>query len=256
MLSLAVHADGDTVPDNDVAGLRVKFQYCDARLSRAATVRAIPSEGPLRVPLLLSNGGTAPCLRAGVGVAAGGHTLAAPPRATLDSGSEVDADTTIEVTPPKRGAKSATLRLRALAGDDADTSDDLVITAPVAVVGDSAIRRAGARSVSGSATDGGGAASKTGRRVQAVSIAIRQLGSRCRWLAASGRIRSVSASAKTCAAHPIWLRAHGTRRWSLTLPRALAPGRYVVQSRATIAAGFSEGRFSSRDGNQRTLRVR
>ncbi len=104
--------------------------------------------------------------------------MAVPPRATLDAGHQVDADATIEVTPVKRGAKSATLRLRALAVDDADTSDDLAITAPVVVVGDSAIRRAGARSVSGSATGGAGAASKAGRRVKAVHVAIRRLGSR------------------------------------------------------------------------------
>ena len=179
VLSLAVRADGDTVTDNDAANLRVNFRYCDARLARGAAVRAIPSEGRLRVPLLLSNAGTASCPRAGVAVAAGGRAVAVPPRATLDPGRQVDADATIEVTPVARGVKSATLRLRALATDDAETSDDLAITAPVVVVGDSAIRRAGARSVSGSATGGGGAASKAGRRVQAVHVAIRRLGAGC-----------------------------------------------------------------------------
>ena len=256
VLSLAVRAEGDTVADNDTANLRVNFHYCDARLARGATVRAIPSEGRLRVPLLLSNAGTAPCERAGVAVASGGRAVAVPPRATLASGRQVDADATIEVTPVARGLTSATLRLRALTAGDSVTSDELAITAPVLVVGDSAIRRAGARGVSGSATDGGGAASKDGRRVRKVQVAIRRLGSRCRWLAASGRLRSSGASAKTCAARPVWIAARGTRRWSLTLRRALPPGRYVVQSRATIAAGFPEARFSRRDGNQRTLTVR
>ena len=215
VLSLALRADGDTVTDNDTANLRVNFHYCDARLARGATVRAIPSEGRLRVPLLLSNAGTAPCQRAGVAVAAGGRAVAVPPRATLDTGRQVDADATIEVTPVARGVTSATLRLRALAAGDPVTSDDLAITAPVVVVGDSAIRRAGARSVSGSATDGGGAASKAGRRVRAVHVAIRRLGSRCRWLAASGRLRSSRAPAKTCAEHPVWIRraGRGAGRW-------------------------------------------
>jgi hypothetical protein len=166
----------------------------------------------------------------------------------------VDADATVEVTPVKRGVKSATLRLRALAVDDVDTSDELAITAPVVVVGDSAMRRAGARRVSGSASGGSGAASKAGRRVRTVHVAIRRLGSKCRWLAASGRLRT--RKAKTCAEHPIWIRARGTRHWSLALRRTLPAGRYVVLSRATIAAGFAEARFSARDGNQRTLRVR
>ncbi len=141
-------------------------------------MRAIPSEGRLRVPLLLSNAGTAPCQRAGVAVAAGGRAVAVPPRATLDSGRQVDADATIEVTPVAPGVTSATLRLRALAADDSVTSDDLAITAPVIVVGDSAIRRAGARGVSGSATNGAGAASKAGRRVRSVHVAIRRVGSK------------------------------------------------------------------------------
>jgi hypothetical protein len=88
-----------------------------------------------------------------------------------------------------------------------------------------------------------------------VDVAIRRLGTRCTWRTASGRWRSREASSSACAAQPLWIRARGTRRWSLRLASALPAGRYVVLSRATIAAGFSEARFGTRDGNQASLRV-
>jgi hypothetical protein len=258
VLSLALHAEGDTEPENDVATVRVSFRYCDARLSRAGSVRAIPSEGRLRLHLLLSNAGTVPCARAGVALSGGGRAISMPPRATLDAGLSVDADATVEVTPAPIRAASATLRLRALADDDADPAGDaLAITAPVVRVGDSRIARAGRRRVSGSATRGGGAASRARRRVRRVEVAVRRLGRGCAWLAASGALRRRSGvSDAACAAHPVWLRARGKRRWSLRLPRALPAGRYVALSRATIRAGFPEARFSARDGNRVSFRVR
>ena len=255
VLSLMVHADGDTTSDNDAAGLRVNFRYCDARLTRARAVRGIPSEGPLRLPLLLSNGGTAPCARAGVVVSAGARALHVPPRATLDSGHNVDADVTIDVNPLRRGAKSATIRLRAQAGDDVDTADELVISAPVVVVGDTRIARVSRAAVTGSASGGSGATSKAGKGVRVVHVAVRRLGTRCVWRTASGTWRSRKVSSSACAAGPVWIRARGTRRWSLRFGRTLPTGRYVVLSRATIGAGFSEGRFGNRDGNRATLRV-
>jgi uncharacterized delta-60 repeat protein len=255
-LALAVHADGDAVSDNDAAGLRVNFRYCDARLTQARAVRAIPSEGPLRLPLLLSNGGTAPCARAGVAVTAGGRALSLPPRSALDAGHSIDADARVDVTGVSPGAKTATLRLRALAADDADTTDELTITAPIVVVGDSRITRATRTLITGSATRGGGATKAKGKRVRTVDVAIRRLGARCRWRSSAGQWRVRKLPARACADSPAWIRARGTRHWSLRLQRALPAGRYVVQSRATIQAGFSEGRFGRSDGNQATLRVR
>lgn len=52
-----------------------------------------------------------------------------------------------------------------------------------------------------------------------------------------------------------FLRASGTTRWSFTLKRSLAPGSYVLTSRATAKDGTVEHSFSARAGNRRAFRV-
>jgi hypothetical protein len=54
---------------------------------------------------------------------------------------------------------------------------------------------------------------------------------------------------------PIWLRARGTRRWSLRLSRALPAGSYTLLTRA-VTGGVTEASFTRRDGNRREFRVR
>jgi hypothetical protein len=55
---------------------------------------------------------------------------------------------------------------------------------------------------------------------------------------------------------PNWLRARGTKRWTLRLRRSLPRGRYVVLARATHRYGAEEATFTRRDGNLLNLRVR
>jgi hypothetical protein len=88
--------------------------------------------------------------------------------------------------------------------------------------------------------------------VTQVHVAVRRLGGGCRWLASrKGRF------GKGRCNRPVWLRAAGTRRWSFALPGGLPRGRYVLYSRATIAAGgFREASFSARDRNRIVFQAR
>lgn len=52
-----------------------------------------------------------------------------------------------------------------------------------------------------------------------------------------------------------WRTAKGTAKWALKLKHPLAPGRYVVFSRAIDDQGMAETAFSRRDGNRRAFRV-
>jgi hypothetical protein len=66
----------------------------------------------------------------------------------------------------------------------------------------------------------------------AVAIARRSADGRCRFVAASGRL----GKPRSCSRRR-YLRAHGTRRWSVRLAHRLARGRYVAWVRARDAAG-------------------
>lgn len=52
-----------------------------------------------------------------------------------------------------------------------------------------------------------------------------------------------------------WRTAKGTAKWALKLKHPLAPGRYVVFSRAIDNQGTAETEFSRRAGNRRAFRV-
>ena len=55
---------------------------------------------------------------------------------------------------------------------------------------------------------------------------------RCRFVAAGGTLTSARSCSK-----PVWLKAKGTTRWSLSLKRRLPRGTYTIQVRARDAAG-------------------
>jgi len=141
---------------------------------------------------------------------------------------------------------------------DANTADDAVTATPTVLgVGDSYafVPRGRARLIHGVATPGHGPASARLLRVTRVSIAVRRLGHGCRWLSSTKpRFRLRKADAKGRCPRPVWLRAKGKSRWQLTT-KGLPAGRYVLLSRATIGAGFSEASFSPKDHNEITFRV-
>lgn len=71
------------------------------------------------------------------------------------------------------------------------------------------------------------------------------------------RLRSGKAgtSAATKTKPRKWHTAKGTAKWALKLKHPLAPGRYVVFSRAIDNQGMAETEFSRRAGNRRAFRV-
>jgi uncharacterized delta-60 repeat protein len=70
------------------------------------------------------------------------------------------------------------------------------------------------------------------------------------------RLRSGGKAGNSAAVKPKkWRTAKGTAKWSLKLKHPLAPGRYVVFSRAIDNRGLAETEFSRRNGNRRAFRV-
>jgi hypothetical protein len=85
--------------------------------------------------------------------------------------------------------------------------------------------------IRGTASDRGCAAGKAGK-LKSVRVSVaRRIGKRCQHLNAKGKL----GRATSCA--PRWLKARGTRRWSLHVRRTLPNGRYVVRVSAVDASG-------------------
>ena len=82
-----------------------------------------------------------------------------------------------------------------------------------------------------------GRAGETGcgaRAIARVEVAVSRAAGRgkCRFVAANGKLGKARACSK-----PVFLRAKGTKAWSLSLKRKLAPGRYTILARARDAGG-------------------
>ena len=88
-----------------------------------------------------------------------------------------------------------------------------------------------------------GIASDPDGTVRKVQVALVRLGPR-RKAGASARVRPTR-----------WRTAKGTSKWHLKLKHPLAPGRYVVFSRAIDSQGLAESSFSRKAGNRRAFRV-
>ncbi len=70
------------------------------------------------------------------------------------------------------------------------------------------------------------------------------------------RLRSGGKAGTSAAVTPKkWRTARGTAKWALKLKHPLAPGRYVVFSRAIDDKGLAETEFSRRNGNRRAFRI-
>jgi Bacterial Ig-like domain len=77
-----------------------------------------------------------------------------------------------------------------------------------------------------------------------VAISVqRKQGKHCRYMSSKGKLSST----KSCAS-PVWLRAHGTGKWSFGLSKKLPRGTYNVRVHALDSAGNVSA--------QRSLRVR
>jgi hypothetical protein len=251
-----LHAPADKTLTNNVASLHVVYAYCDLAL-RASRTGSAPTEGARRYRFVLRNRGTDTCRGVGVGVGEGGSRVNGEKGFSLEAGRSA---TTSILASLRRGGKVGARRaitFTVRARSQVNTANDRVTLHPRLVrVGDSGIRGAGARGLSGSATGGRGKLSRRALAVRSVQVAIHRLGGkRCSWIASrTGRTRSLKASRHGCT-RKVWMTASGGRSWRLSLRRSLPRGRYEAFSRAVIGAGFSEGRFSRRDGNLVRFRV-
>jgi hypothetical protein len=249
-------APADKTTTNNVATLHVVYAYCDLGL-RASKAGSAPNEGTRRYRFVLRNRGTDTCRGVGVGVAKGGSRTSGERPFSLDAGRSA---TTSILASLRRGGKIGARRaitFTVRAKSQVNAANDHVTLHPRLVrVGDSRVRRAGARGVSGSATRGRGKLSRRALAVRSVQVAIHRLGGkRCTWIASTaGRTRAFKASRHGCT-HKVWMTAAGGRSWHLSLQRSLPRGRYEAFSRAVIGAGFAEGRFGRADGNLVRFRV-
>jgi hypothetical protein len=78
----------------------------------------------------------------------------------------------------------------------------------------------------------------------------------CRWLSSTViRFKTTPATRGKCT-HPIWLRAHGLRHWSLRLRHRLPRGRYTLYVRVIDTRGAFDPIFSRKHHNVFTVTVR
>lgn len=84
-----------------------------------------------------------------------------------------------------------------------------------------------------------GTASGIAGSVTRVEVSIRQIArGKCRYVrSAAGKVVKTQRTNKRCVA-PIWIPASGTTSWKLSLKRTLPPGRYEIQTRATLSTGL------------------
>lgn len=254
VFTLTAAADASTT-DNK-ATLRVRFRYCGAALTPAGGRAFLPSEGAARLSFSVRNTGTVACSGARIRVGGEGRRQGRGGRFAVAPGSGASDDVRVRVRPGKAGRR-AVVRFRLAVPGDATSGDDVVrVRRRVLAVGDTDFAPVGAAPamLDGFAVPGRGSSKRSLVRVTRVDVAVRRLGAGCRWLARDGGFRSRPPGAKGSCPRPVWLRAAGTRRWSLATG-SLPPGRYEALSRATIGAGFREARFGARDGNRVTFRT-
>ena len=100
-------------------------------------------------------------------------------------------------------------------------------------------------------------------RVRRVDVAIRKVDrallrqeGKCLFLTKNGQtFRKVKAVSGTCLPPKLFKAATGTMRWKRSLPKRLAPGRYVAYARTTLDNGTRHTTYTKAQGNLRKFRV-
>ena len=259
-VSVTPQGDADSDTADNTASKLANFAYCDIGLVRLDEAAELPNEGSRDIELRIRNSGTLTCPNAGLRLS--GTARLVQPFAPFMLAAGSSATDKLPVAAPRKAAIGRDVRFDFLAsssGEDLNPADNRVgITARVVAVGDTGIKRASPRTFSGTATNGRGGSSKSSTTLSRIQISVQSLaGKRCRHLrSVAGRFTTTPGRRSSRCKSPIWLKATGTRRWRLKLTRALPDGRYRLQSRAVTRNGFAEARFSSKDRNSRTLRVR
>ena len=259
-VSVTTGGDADSDPADNTASKLAAFAYCDIGLVRLDEAAELPNEGSRDIELRIRNSGTLTCPKAGLGLTGAARLLQPFAPFTLAAGSS--ATDKLPVAAPKGAAIGRDVRFDFLAsssGDDFNPADNrLGLTARVVAVGDTRIRGASPRTLSGTATNGRGGRSKSSTTLSRVEISVQSLaGKQCRYLrGVAGRLTTTPGRRSSGCKSPVWLKATGARRWRMKLKRRLPAGRYLLKSRAVTRNGFAEATFSSKDRNSRTFRVR
>ncbi len=261
-LQVSVTPVGDTDSDaaDNVAAKLASFAYCDVGVLRLDEASQLPNEGSRNLEVRIRNSGTLTCPGAVLKLAGAARLVGAFAPFTLAAGSS--ATDKLPVAAPKGAVVGRDVRfafVASSAGEDLVPADNRAeVTARVVAVGDTRIKGASPRTLSGTATSGRGGKSKTSTTLSRVEVSVESLkGKQCRHLASSaGRLTATTGRRSAGCKAPIWLKASGTKRWSLKLKGRLPAGRYRLRSRAVTRNGFAEASFSTKDRNSRTFRVR
>jgi hypothetical protein len=261
LLQLTLTSPDDAQVGDNVARVRVTFTYCDLQLAISEQPSVLGTEGARRFAFTLRNLGTAACPGAQIATSLPGVRSGVPAASTLGAGRAMTAEFDVGVV---RGTKSGTrplLAFTAQSADDVSTANNGAASTPLIVrPGDTNISRPGrgGRVFRGKAKPGAakGVRKKT-LAVKRVEIAVLRTGKGCKWLSSTaGELRTVDAGVGGKCDEMVWVRARGTKSWRVSLRKKLPTGRYTIFSRAVLANGLPEGKFSSGDRNRVRFRVR
>jgi hypothetical protein len=259
-LDLSLVSPTDAAQGDNLVRLPVVFSFCDLALTVLGSPASLGTEGERTYSFSLRNVGTVPCRGAQVLVGAPGRLAVLPKPFTVAPGRSVEDKVDVGVV---RGVKSGTrpaLAFRAFDPDDVSTLNNGAALSPMVVrVRDTNARKpVRARLFRGRASAGAArGVSKKTLRVRRVQISIQKAGKDCVFLSSRrGGLRTVDPNdAGKCDAR-VWVTVKGTKHWTLRLKKRLPKGRYTLRSRAVLANGVAEARFTRGDHNLVSFRSR
>jgi hypothetical protein len=259
-LAVTLDAPNDAQLSDNTVRIRVTFSFCDLELKVATAPTVLGNEGGRRHRFALRNVGTAPCKAATVLAGLPGRRLGAVATYPVAPGRRVTDIFDVGVVRGTRSGRRVALQFMVRDADDVrddnnNTGSDPRIVRP----GDTNARKpSGGRVFRGSSRPGSGrGVPKRTLRVKSVEIAVLRSGKGCRWLSSlRGDLRVVDAGPKGRCDEPVWIVASGTKKWRLALRHKLPAGRYTLFSRAVLANGVAEARFTRADHTRVTFRVR
>jgi hypothetical protein len=259
-LVVTVDAANDSQPADNTVRMRVTFSFCDLELKVATAPTVLGTEGGRRHRFALRNVGTAPCRAATLFAGAPGRRLGRVATYPIAPGRRVTDVFDVGVIRGTHSGRIVPLAFSAYDVEDVRGENNNAGTAPRIVrPGDTNARKpSGARVFRGSSRPGSGrGVRKSQLKVKSVEIAVRRIGSTCRWLSSvRGDLQVVDAGPKRRCDAPVWVKATGKKKWVVKLRRKLPAGRYTLFSRAVLANGVAEARFSRGDHTRIAFRVR
>jgi hypothetical protein len=259
-LELTLVAGGDAALGDNVVRLPVVFSFCDLQLALAEAPLVLGTEGERRFSFTLRNVGTAPCRSAQVLTGATGRRVGLAVPFPVAPGRSVEDAFSVGVARGTKSGRAAALSFGAADADDVNAANNGATSAPMVVrPGDTTTRkptRAGTFTGSASAGSGKGVPKRT-LRVRYVQISVQRSGKECVFLgSARGELRTLDKGDSGKCDEPVWVKVSGTEKWKLRLRKALPKGLYTLRSRAVLANGVAEGRFTRGDKNLVRFRLR